>query len=66
MKDLYERIKKIDFNKYDNSIIVTHRGVINMLYVLLNNDELTMDKEKYGVIHASIHKLENKKIWRVK
>lgn len=68
MNDLYERIKQLlrNIDKYDNSILITHRGVINMLYVLLNDDKLTMDKEKYDVTHASIHKLENKKIWRVK
>jgi len=70
MLDLYKRIKlfldKID--KYDNSLLVTHRGVINMIYTLLNNDELTLNKERYGVIHASVHELnlENKKIRRVK
>lgn len=70
MIDLYKRIKllldKID--KYNNSLLVTHRGVINVIYILLNNDEITMNKEKYGVTHASVHELnlKNKKIRRVK
>lgn len=70
MIDLYKRIKifldKIE--KYDNSLLVTHRGVINMIYILLNNEKLTLNKEKYGVTHASVHELnlEKKKIRRVK
>ena len=63
MLDLYKRIKSLlkNIDKYDNSLLVTHRGVINMVYVLLNNDKLTMDKERYGVAHASIHELDLKK-----
>lgn len=70
MIDLYKRIKlfleKID--KYDNTLLVTHRGVINMLYTLILNNELSMDKERYNVTHASIHELdlERKKIRRIK
>ena len=70
MLDLYNRIKILlkNIDKYDNSLLVTHRGVINMIYVLLNNDELTMNKEKYGVEHASVHELnlEKRKIRRIK
>ena len=58
--DLYIRIKKLllDISNYDNSLLVTHRGVINMFYYLLNNDTLDMDKSKYGVTHASLHELD--------
>ena len=70
MLDLYKRMKLLlkNIDKYDNSLLVTHRGVINMIYVLLNGDELTMDKEKYGVEHASVHELnlEKRKIRRIK
>ena len=70
MVDLYNRIKILleDLKKYDNALLVTHRGVINMLYVFLNNDELTMNKEKYNVTHGSIHELdlEKRKIRRIK
>lgn len=60
MLDLYKRIKLLleNIDKYDNSLLITHRGVINMIYVILNGEELTMDKEKYGVEHASIHELD--------
>lgn len=60
MLDLYKRIKLLleNIDKYDNSLLITHRGVINMIYVILNDEELTMDKEKYGVEHASIHELD--------
>lgn len=59
MLDFYYRIKElfIDISSYDKSLIVTHRGVINMIYTLINNDNLSMDKEKYGVEHASVHEL---------
>lgn len=70
MLDLYKRIKIFltNINKYDNSLLVTHRGVINMIYTLLNNDELTMNKKRYNVTHASIHELnlEKNKIRRIK
>lgn len=60
MWDLYCRIKELltNFSKYERSIVVTHRGVINIIYYLLNGDELDMDKEKYNVGHASIHELD--------
>lgn len=70
MLDLYKRIRILlsYINKYDNSILVTHRGVINMIYTLLNDDELTMNKKRYNVAHASIHELdlEKRKIRRIK
>ena len=60
MYDLYCRIKKLlsNISKYDKSLIVTHRGVINMMYVILGGDDLNMNKERYGVEHASIHELD--------
>lgn len=63
LKDLYEKIKILlnEIDKYDTSLLVTHRGVINMLYYLLNNDTLDMNKEKYNVTHGSIHELDYKK-----
>lgn len=70
MLDLYKRMKLLlkNIDKYNNSLLVTHRGVINMIYVLLNGDELTMDKKKYGVEHASVHELnlEKRKIRKIK
>ena len=70
MLDLYNRIKKVleGIQKYDNSIIVTHRGVINMIYYILNNIPLDMDKEKFGATHGSIHELDiaNKKIRKLR
>lgn len=58
LEDLYQRIKTLiedlkDFE--DDTIIVTHRGVINMLYYLLYHIPLDMDKEKFEVSHASLH-----------
>lgn len=69
--DLYERIKKnLNFFKTleDNTLIITHRGVINMFYYLLRNIDLDMDKEKFDVDFASIHELdfENNTIKRIK
>ena len=59
MQQLYDRVYKyLNEIKFDNVLIVTHRGVINMIYYILNNIELDMDKEKFGVSHASIHELD--------
>ena len=58
--DLYIRIKKIMpwILKQDKALIITHRGVINMLYYILNNIELDMNKTQFNVTHASIHELD--------
>lgn len=62
MMDLYNRVLKlIDsgyFDDKDNYLIVTHRGFLNMLYVILNDDELTMHKKKYNVTHGSVHSFD--------
>lgn len=59
MIDLYERV--LDYFYYfkdDNCLMVTHRGVINMLYYDFTRTSLDMDKEKFGVTHGSIHELD--------
>lgn len=61
--DLYKRIK--DNLEYFNSLadgtlLITHRGVINMLYYILNDIPLDMDKGKFAVTHASIHEYDSK------
>lgn len=65
MKDLYYRIYNLYttgyFNDKNGSLLVTHRGVINMIYAMFNQDELTMNKEKYGVEYASLHSMDRKK-----
>ena len=60
LMDLYLRVKKLLLNisSFDNSLIVTHRGVINMIYYLTCGDELDMNKGKYDVTHASIHEFD--------
>lgn len=68
MIDLYERIKKLlNRLKEDNVLLVTHRGVINMIYYILTDTPLDMDKEKFNVTHGSIHELDinKKKIRRI-
>lgn len=70
LKDLYIRIKDLlqEITKYDNSLLVTHRGVINMIYYLTRNDCFNMDKSKYNVEHGSIHEFDTfkSKIRRIK
>lgn len=65
----YERIKNSlsEILSQDNSLIVTHRGVINMIYFIFNGVPLCYDKEMFGVDHASIHEcdFERKLIRRV-
>lgn len=60
MLDLYKRmqtyLKKI--KDLDNVMLVTHRGVINMFYYLLNDIELNMDKGMFNVVHGSVHEMD--------
>ena len=67
MLDLYKRmqiyLRKI--KDLDNTILVTHRGVINMFYYLLNDIEPNMDKGMINVVHCSVHEMDiNKKLIR--
>jgi phosphoglycerate mutase len=57
IENIMEKILALD----DDTLIVTHRGVINMIYIILNNLELTMDKERFDVTHGSIHELDKEK-----
>lgn len=62
--DLYYRMKKcIDYilSIEDDTLIITHRGVINMIYYIFNNIELDMNKERFNVDHASVHELNKGK-----
>lgn len=62
MEDFYLRIKKVidKILTLDNSLIITHRGVINMIYYILNEIPVDMEKERFDVTHASIHELNVK------
>lgn len=67
--DLYFRIENLmlSINTWDNNLLVTHRGVINMIYYLLNDKRPDMYKDSFNVTHASVHKLDlkNKTIERI-
>ncbi len=61
LKDLYIRIKDtLEYINHlnDNTLIITHRGVINMLYYILNDIPLDMDKKRFSVTHASVHEYD--------
>lgn len=60
MVDLYNRVKLLlnVLLKKDNTLIVTHRGVINMIYILLNDLNLDMNKNRFNVTPASLHELD--------
>ena len=60
LSDLYIRVNELlkNISIYDNSLIVTHRGVINILYYLTLGDDLDMNKERYNVCHASVHEFD--------
>lgn len=66
LRQLYERMKEylqVILQMNDDTLLITHRGVINMIYFILNSKELDMDKKQFGVDTASIHMLDkNKKI----
>ncbi|MDD2469537.1 MAG: phosphoglycerate mutase family protein [Bacilli bacterium] len=63
MLDLYHRIKSsLDTTVIeDNTLIITHRGVINMIYYILNHMSPDMNKDRFGVTHASLHEMDIKK-----
>lgn len=68
MQDLYNRVNLLLQNLEDKNVLfVTHRGVINMFYYILNNIKLDMNKKKFNVTHGSIHQLDinKKKIKRI-
>lgn len=70
LRDLYNRMQDvIDYmdSLKDDTLIVTHRGIINMLYYILNDIPLDMDKKRFDVNHASLHVYdkENKSIRKV-
>ena len=60
--DMFFRIEKLllTIDKWDNNLLVTHRGVINMIYYLLNNKKPDMYKDSFNVTHASVHELDIK------
>ena len=62
MLDLYRRQKEVLewIMGLEKSLIVTHRGPINMYYFHLNKEPLTNDKKRFGVTHASLHELDSK------
>ncbi len=70
MQQLYDRIRRVydKISNYDNALIVTHRGVINMLYFMVYDKKLDMNKEQFGVVHGSIHEfdIDKRYIRRVK
>ena len=65
--DLYDRTRQFlgDIDKYDKTLLITHRGFINMVYFILNNLEPTLEKRQFNVTHGSIHKIDNGKISRI-
>lgn len=67
MLDLYKRMQiyLMKLKDMDDTLLVTHRGVINMFYYLLNDIEPSMDKGMFGVVHGSVHEMDiNKRLIR--
>lgn len=61
LRDLYNRMKEyLDrlMGMDDDTLLITHRGVINMIYFLLYDKELDMNKKQFGVSTASVHELD--------
>lgn len=61
LRDLYNRMKSYleeIMLMEDDTLLVTHRGVINMIYYILYDIELDMNKKQFGVETASIHELD--------
>jgi len=58
---LYNRIitnLNIFQNLPPNTLLITHRGVINIIYYYLHNLSLDMNKEQFHVTHSSLHELD--------
>ncbi len=71
LRDLYNRIKEYLeklMTLQEDTLLITHRGVINMIYFVLNNRDVDMDKKQFGVTPASVHELdiENRTIKKVR
>lgn len=67
MLDLYKRMQiyLTRLKEIDNVLLVTHRGVINMFYCLLNDIEPNMNKGMFDVVHGSVHEMDiSKKLIR--
>lgn len=65
LENLYNKIKNnLEYiaSLEDDTLIITHRGVINMLYYILYSIPLDMDKKKFDVTHASLHEFNLKKL----
>lgn len=61
LNDLFNRIKNYldvitKFN--NNTLVITHRGVINVIYYLYFNKELDMNKGQFNVNPSSVHELD--------
>lgn len=62
LRSFWERIKinLSYFLEQDDTLIVTHRGIINYLYYQMNDMDIDMDKKQFGVTHTSIHEYNPK------
>mgnify|MGYP002619908628 CR=1 FL=1 len=60
LRDLYNRVKEYleeIFKMEESTLLITHRGVINMIYYLLNKKDVDMNKKQFHVTTASVHEL---------
>lgn len=62
LRSFWDRIKinLLYFLELEDTLIVTHRGVINFLYYQMNDMNIDMNKKQFGVTHASIHEYNPK------
>ncbi len=71
LETFHKRIKdNLEFfqNLDEDTLVITHRGVINSFYYILNNKELDMNKKQFNVDFSSIHEIDfkNRTIRRIK
>ena len=61
LRNLYNRMK-VYINKIlemeGDTLLITHRGVINMIYYILYDKPLDMNKKQFGVDTSSVHELD--------
>ena len=63
LEEFHKRIKdNWDFftNLEDNTLIITHRGVINSFYYIINDIKLDMNKKQFNVDFSSLHEADLK------
>jgi probable phosphoglycerate mutase len=64
--EFYERIKECLTKLEDNTLYITHRLVIEVMYHLINNMEWDINHKRFAIEHGSLHEYDDKSIKKIK